>query len=121
MIKDLKAFLLRGNVVDLAIAVVVGAAFGAIVTSFTNDVLMQLIAGIFGKADFSQLTFTIGEGVIRYGSFFTAIINFVIIGTAMFFVVKGYELLTKKGEETPEVKEVELLAEIRDLLRDRTP
>jgi len=87
MIKGLRDFILRGNVVDLAVAVVIGAAFGAVVTSFVDDVLMQIVAAIGGQPDFSGLSFKIGEGVIKYGSFLNAVISFLLIATAIYFVV----------------------------------
>lgn len=120
--KELREFLMRGNVIDLAVAVVVGAAFGGIVTSFTNDVLMQMVAAVGGQPNFSSLTFELGDGVIRYGAFLNAVVNFVIIGTAMFFVVKFATTLYRKRdaeEEAAEATEILLLAEIRDLLRER--
>src|SRR5262245_36036895 len=123
--KDFRAFVLRGNVLDLAVAVVVGIAFNAVVTSLVNDVIMQVIAAIVGKPDFNDLTFTIGDGVIRYGSFLTALVNFLIIAATLFVIVRSFEELQKRrrssGEEEPEEKpdDVLLLEEIRDLLRDR--
>ncbi len=116
---ELKDFLMRGNVVDLAVAVVVGAAFTAVVASFTNDVLMQVVAAIFGKPNFDDLTFEIGKGVVYYGRFLTALINFVLIGTAVFFVVKAINTLAPKKEAEADATEVELLGEIRDLLSTR--
>jgi large conductance mechanosensitive channel len=86
MLKDFKAFVLRGNVVDLAIAVVIGAAFGAVVTAFVKDLLTPLIA-IPGKADFSSLTFTINGSVFRYGDFINVLISFLTIAAAVFFFV----------------------------------
>jgi large conductance mechanosensitive channel len=87
MLKGFRDFILRGNVVDLAVAVVIGAAFGAVVKSFVDDILMRIIAAIFGQPDFSSLTFTIGKGVIAYGSFLNALITFVLIAAAIYFVV----------------------------------
>jgi large conductance mechanosensitive channel len=125
MIKEFREFLLRGNVVDLAIAVVLGAAFGAVVTSFVNDILMQLIAMIGGQPDFSGLSFTINDAEFRYGAFLNTVIAFVIIGAAIFFlVVKPINALMarrKAGlEPEPEAvpEDVVLLGEIRDLLRE---
>jgi large conductance mechanosensitive channel len=125
MIKEFREFLLRGNVVDLAVAVILGAAFGAVVTSFVNDILMQLIAAIGGQPDFSRLTFTINDAEFRYGSFLNAVISFVIIGAAVFFlVVRPINTLMarrKAGlEPEPEAmpENVVLLGEIRDLLRE---
>ncbi|HEV3352716.1 MAG TPA: large conductance mechanosensitive channel protein MscL [Acidimicrobiales bacterium] len=86
MLKDFKAFVLRGNVVDLAIAVVIGAAFGAVVTAFVKDIVTPLIS-IPGKADFQNLTFTINGSVFRYGDFINVVIAFVSIAAAVFFLV----------------------------------
>ena len=86
MIKEFKAFILRGNVVDLAIAVVIGAAFGAVVTAFVKDILTPLI-GIPGKADFANLTFEINGSVFRYGEFINVVIAFVSVAAAVFFFV----------------------------------
>lgn len=118
--RELKEFLMRGNVVDFAVAVVVGAAFTTVIASFTNDVLMQLVAAIFGKPNFDDLTFEIGKGVVYYGEFLTALINFALIGTAVFFVVKAINTLAPMKEEQLEATEVELLGEIRDLLSTRS-
>ena len=126
MVKEFREFLLRGNVIDLAIAVVLGAAFGAVVTSFVNDILMQLIAMIGGQPDFSGLSFTINDAEFRYGAFLNAVISFVIIAAAIFFfVVRPVNALMarrKAGlEPEPEAvpEDVVLLGEIRDLLKER--
>jgi large conductance mechanosensitive channel len=87
MLNDFKRFLLRGNVVDLAVAVVVGAAFGAVVSALVQDLLTPLIAAIGGKPDFSQLSFTLNKSTFHYGSFINALISFLIIATAVFFFV----------------------------------
>jgi large conductance mechanosensitive channel len=125
MIKEFREFLLRGNVVDLAVAVILGAAFGVVVTSFVNDILMQVIAMIGGQPDFSGLTFTINDAEFRYGAFLNAVISFVIVAAAVFFfVVKPINALMarrKAGlEPEPEAvpEDVVLLGEIRDLLRE---
>ena len=86
MLKDFKAFVLRGNVVDLAVGVVIGAAFGAVVASFVANILTPLVS-IPGKTDFSRLQLTIGGGVFRYGLFVNAVISFVLIAAAVFFLV----------------------------------
>jgi large conductance mechanosensitive channel len=123
MLKEFKEFIMRGNVVDLAIAVVVGAAFTAVVNSFANDILMQLVAAVFGKPDFSDLTFELGDAVIRYGAFITVLINFLIVAFVMFLVVKGINSLqhlrTREEEEQLEETEVDLLVQIRDALVNR--
>jgi large conductance mechanosensitive channel len=123
MIKEFREFVLRGNVVDLAVAVVIGAAFGAVVTAFVGDIVTPLIAAIGGKPDFSQLTFTINGSKFKYGDFFNAVISFLIIAAVIFFlVVKPLNALSarrKSGEEPePEApaEDVVLLTEIRDLI-----
>jgi large conductance mechanosensitive channel len=87
MLSDFKKFILRGNVVDLAVAVVVGVAFTAMVTAFVADIVTPLIAAIFGKPDFSSLTFRWHNSTFRYGSFINAVISFLIIATVVFFAV----------------------------------
>ena len=87
MVKGFKDFILRGNVVDLAVAVVIGAAFGAVITSFVGSILTPLIAAIFGQPDFSALTFTINKSQFLYGSFFNAVISFLFVAVAIYFVV----------------------------------
>lgn len=120
MLKELKAFLLRGNILELAVAVIVGGAFSAIVNSFVKDIISPIIAIFFGKPDFSNVTL----GTIQIGSFLTAVVNFAIIGTVLFFVMKAAETMMKKPEVIEEVAPVgpsqeELLAEIRDLLKSK--
>jgi large conductance mechanosensitive channel len=97
LIKEFRDFLVRGNLVELAVAFVLGVAFAAVVTSFVDDLIMPIIAMIFGKPDFNDLTFTINDAVFRYGSFFTAVIQFVAIAAAVFvFVVKPVNALTAR-------------------------
>jgi large conductance mechanosensitive channel len=123
VIKEFKEFIMRGNVIDLAVAVIIGAAFTAVVNSFANDILMQIVAAVFGKPDFSDLTFDLGDAVIRYGTFITVLINFLIVAAVVFLVVKAINRLqnlrTKEEEEELEETEVELLAQIRDSLVNR--
>jgi len=137
MFKEFKEFISKGNVIDLAVAVVIGAAFALIVKSFTDDILGQLLAAIGGKPDFSSLTLTLRTvtdaktGVetpvaLRYGAFITAIINFLIVGFALFLVVKAANrmqtLRTKEAEaEEAVITELELLTEIRDALVGAAP
>ena len=127
LLKDFREFVMRGNVLDLAVAVVLGIAFNAVVNSLVNDVIMQVIAAIVGKPDFNALTFTIGEGVIFYGRFLTALVNFLIIAATLFVIIRSFEELEKRrrrGEvEVPDEEktdEVLLLTEIRDLLSSRS-
>lgn len=120
MLKEFKDFLMRGNVIDLAVAVVIGAAFGALVTSLVTDLLTPVIAAIVGKPDFSDLTFTINGSVFRYGNFINALIAFLSIAAAVFFfVVKPINAINRRrGIEPGEEKsETELLAEILEELR----
>ncbi|WP_354645346.1 large conductance mechanosensitive channel protein MscL [Kitasatospora camelliae] len=121
-----KKFIMRGNVIDLAVAFVMGAAFVAVVNSLVNDLLTPLIAAIFGKQDFSALTFTVNGSVFRYGAFINALISFVLIAAALyFFVVAPLNTVAdrrrrKAGlpvlDEPP--TELELLTQMRDLLRE---
>jgi len=129
MLKEFKEFINRGNVIDLAVAVVIGAAFGAVVTSFVDDILMQIIAAIGGQPDFSSLVIDVGDGEIRYGAFINALISFLVIAFAVFLVVKAINEMRKRrtkeeiaaeAEEAPSA-EVALLAEIRDELRRARP
>jgi large conductance mechanosensitive channel len=124
MLKEFRQFILRGNVVDLAVAVVIGAAFGAVVAAFVADIITPIVAAILGKSDFSALQFTINGSTFRYGSFFNAVISFLTIAAAVFFfVVKPVNALSarRKAKEEPEpeapAEDVLLLTEIRDLLR----
>ncbi len=126
MLKDFKSFLLRGNVVDLAVAVVIGAAFGAVVTSMVKDLITPLIGAIGGTPDFSGLYVTINHSRIMYGSFLNALIAFVVIaGVVFFFVVKPINVLLtrlqsgKEAEPTPKDPQIELLEEIRDALKSQ--
>ena len=126
MLKELKAFLLRGNVVDLAVAVVIGAAFGAIVTSFVNDIIAPLILNPALKAAGVEKIAELTWNGVAYGSFLSAVINFLVIGTVLFFVVKAAEKAQNLGKKEEAVEEAapaptqeELLAEIRDLLANK--
>ncbi|MGH3137283.1 MAG: large conductance mechanosensitive channel protein MscL [Gaiellaceae bacterium] len=122
MIKEFRDFLMRGNLVELAVAFVMGLAFAALITSFVDDLIMPIIAMIIGKPDFSGLTFTINDAVFRYGAFITASITFVATAAAIFFfVVKPMNALmtrTKKPEaeavSDEERRHQELLAAIRE-------
>jgi large conductance mechanosensitive channel len=131
MIKGFKAFILRGNVVDLAVAVVIGAAFGAVVTALVADIFTPLIGVIVGQTDFSTLTFTINKSEFKYGDFINKVISFVLIAAAIYFFVvipvrRMTELRERRraagedaDEATPISDELAVLSEIRDLLRQR--
>jgi large conductance mechanosensitive channel len=116
VLQDLKKFILRGNVIDLAVAVIIGVAFGAVVRSLVDDVIMPFIAAVFGEPNFDNLTFDVGDGVVRYGAFLTAVATFLLIGAALFFVVRVAERFFRQ-EEKKEPTEIDLLTEIRDELR----
>jgi large conductance mechanosensitive channel len=126
IVQEFKEFVLRGNVIDLAVAVVLGAAFGALITAIVSGLLTPLIAAIFGEPDFAALSFTINGSEFRYGTVINALISFLTIAAAVFFlVVKPVNLLLerRKRDEEPEpeapTEEVELLTEIRDALTTR--
>ena len=118
---DFRKFIMRGNVLDLAVAVIIGIAFNAVVNSLVNDVIMQIIAAIVGKPNFNDLTFRLGDGIIYYGKFLTALINFLIIAATLFVIIRAFEELQKRRKGTEEEledapEEIVLLSEIRDLL-----
>lgn len=136
---ELKEFLMRGSVVDMAVGIVIGGAFGKIVTSFVKDILMPPIALLFGQGSFADLKVVLKEAVINgaeevitpaitwnYGSFIMAIIDFVIIGVSIFMVIRAMNNMKRKKEEAPAPaappepsKEETLLTEIRDLLKTK--
>ena len=106
MLKDFKAFILRGNVVDLAIAVIIGAAFGAVVTSLVEDVVTPILA-IPGETNFSELIWEVGGGEIKYGEFINTVISFLMIAAAVFFfVVKPVNALMARRKTEPDVESV---------------
>jgi large conductance mechanosensitive channel len=121
MLKEFRDFLLRGNIVELAVAFVMGLAFAAVVNSLVNDLVMPIIAAIFGKPNFSDLTFTINDAVFRYGAFITAAIQFIAIaGAVFFFVVKPVNALmlrfrspVEEGMPDEERRHQELLAALK--------
>lgn len=133
---ELKEFLMRGSVVDMAVGIVIGAAFGKIVTSFVNDILMPPIALLFGNQKFDELKVVLREGVtageevvseaitLNYGAFIQTIVDFLIVGIAIFMVIKAINKMKRKEEAQPEApaeptKEEVLLTEIRDLLSNK--
>lgn len=131
MIKEFKEFAVRGNVVDMAVGIIIGAAFGKIVTALVSGVIMPPIGVLLGGVDFSDLVFVVKEAVgeapavvISYGAFIQTVIDFTIIAFAIFMLIKGINSLKKKEEEapkappTPSAEEI-LLAEIRDLLKSK--
>ncbi len=101
MLKEFRDFAMRGNVMDLAIAVIIGGAFGAIITSLVNDILMPLIGLVLGGLNFSGLSFTVGEAVVKYGSFLQAVVNFIIIAFVIFMIVRTMNSLKKPAPAAP--------------------
>ena len=136
-IKEFKEFAVKGNVMDMAVGVIIGGAFGKIVTSLVNDVLMPIIGKLTGGISFTDLFVTLGDGefktlaaaqeagtaVLAYGQFIQNIIDFIIIAFCIFLMIKGMNKLKKKEEPAPEAPagptQEELLAEIRDLLKNK--
>jgi large conductance mechanosensitive channel len=139
MLKEFKEFAIKGNMMDLAVGIIIGAAFGTVITALVNDILMPLISGLIGTPDFSNLFLVLrnptgaaftsvkaardaGAAVLAYGLFLNAIIAFLIVSLALFFVVKAMNRLRRHEEAAPAAPpeptaEVRLLGEIRDLLR----
>ncbi|MDF2717710.1 MAG: mscL [Paenibacillus sp.] len=124
MWKEFKSFALKGNVLDLAIGVIIGAAFGKIVSSLVNDILMPILGLILGGLNFNGLAFTFGDAVIKYGTFLQTVLDFFIVACSIFLIIKLLSRLKRKEEAKPSAppaptKEEILLAEIRDLLKQR--
>ena len=125
MLKEFKEFAMRGNVVDMAVGIIIGAAFGKIVSSLVSDVIMPPIGMLMGNVSFSDLAYALGEGesaaTINYGIFIDTVISFLIVAFAIFMLIKGINSMKKKEEEKPAEPakpsaEEALLTEIRDLL-----
>jgi large conductance mechanosensitive channel len=131
MIQEFKTFAMRGNVVDMAVGIIIGGAFGKIVSSFVADVVMPPIGLLIGGVDFSDLAFTLKEKVgdapavvLSYGKFIQTVLDFIIVAFAIFIMVKAMNALKKKQEEAPAAppeptKQETLLAEIRDILKQK--
>ncbi len=124
MLKEFKEFALRGNVIDLAVGVVIGAAFNAIVSSLVADIFMPIIGLLTGGLNFSGLTYTVGDASLTYGKFIQAIFIFIVTAFALFLFVKVINRINKKKETAPATPppppaDVQLLTEIRDLLKNK--
>ena len=126
MLNEFKEFAMRGNVVDMAVGIIIGGAFGKIVTSFVNDVIMPPIGMLMGGVDFSNLAIALGEGEeaasINYGVFINTVLDFLIVAFAIFMVIRAMNKMKKKEEEKPAEppkpsEEVVLLTEIRNALQ----
>jgi large conductance mechanosensitive channel len=130
MMSEFKSFAMRGNVVDMAVGIIIGGAFGKIVSSFVNDVLMPPIGMMMGGVDFAELAFTLKEAAgeaaavtVNYGSFIQTVVNFLIVAFAIFIAIKAMNSMQKQEEEAPAEPpkpsaEVALLTEIRDSLKN---
>jgi len=122
MLKEFKEFAMKGNIIDLAVAVIIGGAFGAIISSFVDDVVTPLLLtpalDAIGAKDIGQLTW----GTVKYGNFLAAIIKFIVVAFVLFLLIKGMNKVMKKKEAAPAAppEEVILLREIRDSLKNRT-
>lgn len=129
MLKGFKEFIMRGNVIDLAVAVVIGAAFKTVVDAFVNNIITPLIGAIGGNQDFSALHFTVNKSVFKYGAFIQAIISFLLVAAAIyFFVVMPLNALAERRarkvesgvpDDEPRPEDIVLLEQIRDLLKER--
>ncbi len=124
MFKEFKEFAFRGNVIDLAVGVVIGAAFNAIIASLVADVFMPVIGILTGGHDFSEYSYTVGEAVIAYGKFLQAIFIFLLTAIALFLFIKGINKMRRQKEAAPAAPppppaDIVLLTEIRDLLRTK--
>ncbi len=122
-----KKFISRGNVIDMAVGVIIGGAFGKIVTSLVNDIVMPLIGLALGKLDFASLSIKIGESEIKYGNFIQTVVDFLIVALCIFIVIEIFEKFKKKEQEKPaetptivKSDETILLEEIRDLLKQKS-
>lgn len=123
LLQEFKQFAVRGNVVDLAVAVVIGTAFGKIITSLVDGLVMPLIGLLLGGINIANKSFRVGDAIIKWGSFLQTIIDFTIIAFAIFVAVKLINFLKTKEEEKPPVLSLQeqLLTEIRDLLEKKNP
>lgn len=119
MLKEFKAFITRGNLVDLAVAFVLGVAFSAVVSSIVADTIMPIVAAIFGQPDFSKLKINIGQSAIFYGKFLTALVTFLIVALVMFMIVKAYNRL--KGPQATTTKDCPFCLSSVPLAASRCP
>lgn len=117
MLKEFKSFISRGNVIDLAVGVVMGGAFSAIVTSLVNDIIMPFVGVLIGGIDFSQMTLKINDATINYGLFIQNVVNFLIIALSIFIFIKFINKIAHKKKEEKIDPQIKLLEEIRDELK----
>ncbi len=129
MLKEFKTFISKGNVLDLAVGVIIGGAFGKIVTSLVDDIIMPLVGLLMGGINFSNLSIKVGKAKVMYGSFIQNVVDFLIVAFCIFIVVKAFNKLNakveakkakeKKQEEAKKAENIVLLEEIRDLLKEK--
>ncbi len=120
MLREFKEFAMKGNIVDLAVAVVIGGAFGSVVTALTDSLVMPLISMILGKGGVSELSFTVSNTVFPVGVFLQAVINFILIAFVLFLIIKAMNSMKKKeaaAAPAPTPEDIQLLREIRDALK----
>lgn len=123
LIHDFKGFISRGNIIDLAVGVIIGSAFGKIITSIVNDILMPLIGILLGGLNFNSLTLKVGSATVNYGTFIQNVVDFLIVSACIFVFIKIMNRFLPKKEEIKEEPkldpQIELLTEIRDLLKEK--
>ncbi len=119
MLKEFKEFAMKGNIVDLAVAVIIGGAFGKIVTALTDSIIMPIIAMVMGKGGMSEVSFTVGKTIFPVGIFLQAVIDFILIAFVLFMLIKAMNAAKKKEEAAPAAtpEDIQLLREIRDSLK----
>ena len=120
-INEFKEFAVKGNAVDMAVGVIIGGAFGKIISSLVNDMIMPLIGLLIGGIDFTSLSVKIGEATVAYGNFIQTVVDFLIVAICIFVVVRIFERFKKEKEEAPAAKpaDIVLLEEIRDILKNK--
>lgn len=119
MLKEFKEFTMKGNIVDLAVAVIIGGAFGKIITALTDSIIMPVIAMVLGKGGISEVSFAVGKTIFPIGVFLQAVIDFILIAFVLFLIIKAMNSAKKKEETAPAVtpEDITLLREIRDALK----
>lgn len=120
VLQEFKDFINQGNLVEMAVGIIIGLKVKDLVDALVNGIIMPIVGAIFGKATFNDLTLKIGDGVILYGTFITAAVNFILVALVVFFLVKAYNAMKRpKAEEAAGPDEIELLTQIRDSLQNR--
>jgi large conductance mechanosensitive channel len=119
MIKEFKEFISKGNLVEIAVGLILALAFAGLVASFTENLISPIIGAIFGQPNFDRLVIEMGDAELRYGAFLTTLLNFLIVAFVLFLVIKAYNRAFPKKDDPAGPTEIELLTEIRDALRQR--